>query len=85
MTAPDPSRSYEPSRPYGPSRSYEVVVEGVLDDQWSHWIGGHALTFVDGNSIIGPLVDESALHAVLIKVRDLGLRLVSVRRAGSAD
>lgn len=67
--------------PTSPSRSYEVVVEDMLDDQWAHWIG-HDLTFVDGQTVIGPIPDESALHAVLVKIRDLGLRLVSVRRIG---
>jgi hypothetical protein len=62
---------------------YEVVVEGVLDEQWAGWIGGHDLSHVDGNSVIGPVPDESALHAVLGKVRDVGLRLVCVRRVTS--
>lgn len=67
-----------------PSRSYEIVVEDLLDDQWGHWIGGHGLTFVDGQTVIGPIPDESALHAVLVKIRDLGLSLVSVRRVDPA-
>lgn len=65
-----------------PSPSYEVVVEGMLDDQWVPWIGDHHLAYVDGRTVIAPIVDESALHAVLAKVRDLGLRLYSVRRIG---
>lgn len=67
-----------------PLGSYEVVVEGVLGDRWAHWVGDHDLTFVDGHTVIGPIADDSALHAVLVKVRDLGLRLVSVRRLGPA-
>lgn len=66
-------------------RAYEVVVEGVLDDQWSSWIGGYRLTYVDGHTVMGPILDESALHAVLAKVRDLGLCLHSVRRTGSRE
>lgn len=62
------------------SRSYEVVVEGVLDERWTGWFGGHRLTYVDGKTVIGPVSDEAALHAVLAKVRDLGLALYVVRR-----
>ena len=60
---------------------YEVVVGAVLDDRWVQWLGGHDLTYVDGQTVIGPIRDESALYAVLDKVRDFGLRLDGVRLA----
>jgi hypothetical protein len=35
----------------------------------------------DGDTILsGPVVDQPALHGLLIKVRDLGLTLISVDR-----
>ncbi len=63
---------------------YEIRVEGHLDERWSSWFEGMALTYVEkgnGETILtGEMKDQAALHGVLIKVRDLGLTLVSVRR-----
>jgi hypothetical protein len=63
-----------------PSR-YEIRVDAVLDSQWESWFEGLAIGS-DGRqtTISGPLVDQAALHGVLIKVRDLGIPLLSVRR-----
>ena len=68
-----------------PYEVYRIVVEGYLDHTWSDWFDG--LTIVQtgaGETILsGPLADQSALHGVLIKVRDLGLPLVSLTRIES--
>ncbi len=61
---------------------YEIRVQGHLDQHWSEWFDGLAITYDgDGNTVLsGPLVDEAALHGVLIKVRDLALPLLAVSR-----
>ena len=61
---------------------YEIRVQGYLDQRWSEWFDGLAITYDgDGNTVLsGPLVDEAALHGVLIKVRDLALPLLAVSR-----
>ena len=61
---------------------YEIRVVGHLEAHWSAWFDGLSLNRkADGTtSIQGPLADQSALHGVLQKVRDLGLELVSVTR-----
>ena len=43
---------------------------------------GHHLRYDgDDNTVLrGPLIDEAALHGVLIKVRDLALPLLAVNR-----
>jgi hypothetical protein len=60
--------------------NYEIRLGGHLDARWAAWFDG--LTLVqesDGTTLIrGPVVDQSALHGLLQKVRDLGLPLVSV-------
>jgi hypothetical protein len=61
---------------------YEIRVQGHLDQRWSAWFEGLAISYdVDDNTVLhGPLVDEAALHGVLIKVRDLALPLLAVNR-----
>ncbi len=62
---------------------YEIRVQGRLDQRWSTWFDGLTISYEDEDITVmrGPLVDEAALHGVLIKVRDLALPLLAVRRA----
>jgi hypothetical protein len=59
---------------------YEIRLAGHLDQRWAQWFDGLALVRrSDGTTVLtGPVVDQAALHGLLQKVRDLGLRLVSV-------
>ena len=61
---------------------YEIRVQGHLDRRWSDWFEGLVITYdINDNTVLrGPLIDEAALHGVLIKVRDLALPLLSVNR-----
>ena len=61
---------------------YEIRIQGHLDEHWSEWFDGLDITYdVDDNTVLrGPLTDETALHGVLIKVRDLALPLLAVNR-----
>lgn len=61
---------------------YEIRVQGHLDQRWSEWFDGLMISYdTDDNTVLrGPLVDEAALHGVLIKVRDLALPLLAVSR-----
>jgi hypothetical protein len=61
---------------------YEIRIQGRLDQRWSSWFDGLILSY-EGDDITvlrGSLVDEAALHGVLIKVRDLALPLLAVNR-----
>lgn len=64
---------------------YQIVVKGHLDSEWSEWFDGLTITQVgSGETILtGPLVDQSALHGVLNKIRDLGLPLLGLSRVES--
>jgi len=71
---------------------YRIRIKGHLNRQWTDWFGGLTITLEDnGDTLLtGPVVDQAALHALLRKVRDLGMPLLSVvpvdpSRAGASD
>ena len=59
---------------------YQIRVKGHLDPIWSAWFDGLTIANEpDGNAVLaGQIVDQAALHGVLIKVRNLGLTLLGV-------
>ena len=61
---------------------YRIIIKGYLDREWSDWFDGLTITLVDNGEtmLTGPLVDQTALHGVLIKIRDLGLPLLGLSR-----
>ena len=62
--------------------TYSIRVQGHLDQERSGWFDGLAITHTPtGETILsGPIADQAALHGVLLKVRDLGLSLLEVKR-----
>ena len=61
---------------------YEIRVKGHLDERWSTWFDGLEVKHeVNGNTILsGFVVDQAALHSLLIKVHTLNLTLLAVSR-----
>lgn len=63
---------------------YEIRVEGVLGEGWAAWFEGLAVSGEGTGTVLsGPLADQAALQGVLVRIGDLGLRLISVRRVDS--
>jgi len=64
---------------------YHIRVQDHLDRNWSQWFEGLTITHEsNGESVMaGPVRDQAALFGVLMKVRDLGLTLISVNRVES--
>ena len=64
---------------------YEIRVDGHLDARWASWFDGLALSHgSDGTTVLrGPVADQAALHGLLARVRDLGLRLIAVTQIDS--
>jgi hypothetical protein len=62
--------------------TYHIRVKGLLRPEWTEWFDGMAvITTPDGETVLsGPVVDQSALHGLLARVRDFNLVLISVER-----
>ena len=58
----------------------EICVEGHLDLTWAEWLDGFTLTHTEqGETILtGKVKDQAALYGLIAKLRDLGVKLVSV-------
>ncbi len=64
------------------SELYEIRLQGHLDSRWADRLEGLAFTLeCDGStSLSGPVIDQSALHGLLMRIRDLGMPIISIRR-----
>lgn len=61
---------------------YAIHIREHIPSRWSTWFEGLSITSLedDGSILSGPIADQSALHGLLAKVRDLNLTLISVTR-----
>lgn len=66
---------------------YQIRIKGHLSQQRIAWFEGLTVTLEgDGNTLLsGLVVDQSALHGILKKIRDLGAPLLSVNAIESKN
>jgi hypothetical protein len=58
---------------------YEIHIRDVLEQKWTTFFTPFRLTFrADETILTGVVHDQAELFGMLLKIRDLGLRLVSV-------
>jgi hypothetical protein len=59
---------------------FQIRIQGHLGQQWAGWFDGLTVALEeDGNTLLsGPVIDQSALHGILKKIRDLGMPLLAV-------
>jgi hypothetical protein len=65
---------------YDESGLYEIRLKGQLDERWADRFEGMTITLEDNGETLltGLLVDQAALHGLLKRIRDLGMKLISV-------
>ena len=60
---------------------YQIEVAGQLGRQWSDWFEGAAVSGRRGRTLFtSNELDQQGLHGLLVRIRDLGLPLISLRR-----
>ena len=60
---------------------YEIRVAGHLSENWAARFEGLSMRHeLEGETALSGMLDQAALHGVLVKIRDLGLNLISVNR-----
>ncbi len=59
---------------------YQIKIKDHLDIRWKDWFDGLTIALADdGDTLLsGVIADQSALHGVFKKIRNLGLTLISV-------
>jgi len=77
----------EPVGDYHQPARYEIRVKGVLDAGWSDWFDGLTVFPQSGGEtvLMGLVRDQTALHGLLGKIRDMGLPLLVVRRMSASS
>jgi hypothetical protein len=59
----------------------EICVQEQLDPGWAEWLEGFTITHCEeGETLIaGSVSDQAALYGLIARLRDLGVKLISVR------
>ena len=63
------------------SHTYQISIKGKIAlKDWDYWFEGFVLETVSPveTKLIGPIRDQAHLFAVLTKLRDLGISILSV-------
>jgi hypothetical protein len=67
--------------------TYVIRIGAHLSEARAGLFGNMEMTLLsDGHTLIsGPIIDQSALFGILIRIRDLGIPLISVNREEIQD
>jgi hypothetical protein len=61
-------------------QTVKIKIEGCFDENWVEWLDGFQITHTPQNETVltGKVKDQAALYGTIAKLRDLGLKLISV-------
>ena len=64
---------------------YEIEVEGQINPGWFDCLDAWEITpLLNGNTLLtGQVVDQSALHGLFARIRDLNLKIISFKKSVS--
>ena len=65
---------------------YEIRVAGHLSANWAARFEGLSMRHEpEGETVLTGMLDQAALHGVFMKIRSLGLNLISVKRVEAPE
>jgi hypothetical protein len=65
---------------------YEIRVADHLSESWAARFDGLSMRHEpEGETVLSGMLDQAALQGVLMRIRDLGLKLISVNRIGPTE
>lgn len=60
---------------------YEIRVAGHISENWAARFEGLSIRHEpEGETVLTGMLDQSAMHGVFVKIRDLGLNIISLNR-----
>lgn len=61
----------------------KIRLEGRLDPDWTEWLGGLDVIHAEGSETLltGCVKDQAELYGLIAKLRDIGMKLISVQSA----
>ena len=75
----------------GQPAAYQIEVQGRLNKSWSSWLNDMTIAVRTGDDglaitvLTGIVADQSALHGLLARIRDLGMPLLLVKRVRNKE
>lgn len=65
---------------------YRIILKERLECKWTDWFGETTISYMDGKTIlITKIKDQTSLHGLLDRVRDLNLTLLSIEYLGPSN
>ena len=83
---PADEMSMKTGRNMSTSQLYEIRVVSHLSANWAARFEGLSMRHEpEGETVLSGMLDQAALHGVFVKIRNLGLYLISVNPIESAE